>query len=149
MKKDPFHNSTVFWDTASVFVHHYLPDIRKVSPNTVIAYRDSLNFFIDYLDTEQNIKRKDISYNDFSKATIRTYMDWMLNVRKLSPKTCNLRVTAINSFLKYSTDQYPSLMAIYVAVSSLDMVKTRKKPIEFFERKQMKAFFCFLPYPDC
>jgi len=145
MKKDPFHNSTVFWDTASVFVHHYLPDIRKVSPNTVIAYRDSLNFFIDYLDTEQNIKRKDISYNDFSKATIRTYMDWMLNVRKLSPKTCNLRVTAINSFLKYSTDQYPSLMAIYVAVSSLDMVKNRKKPIEFFERKQMKAL---LDAPD-
>lgn len=139
MKKDPFHNSTVFWDTASVFVHHYLPDIRKVSPNTVIAYRDSLNFFIDYLDTQQNIKRKDISYNDFSKVTIRSYMDWMLNVRKLSPKTCNLRITAINSFLKYSTDQYPSLMAIYVAVSSLDMVKTTKKPIEFFERKQMKA----------
>lgn len=75
MKKDPFHNSTVFWDTASVFVHHYLPDIRKVSPNTVIAYRDSMNFFIDYLDTQQNIKRKDISYNDFSKDTIRSYSE--------------------------------------------------------------------------
>ena len=136
MKKDPFHNSTVFWDTASVYVHHYLPDIRKVSPNTVIAYRDSLNFFIDYLDTEQNIKRKDISYNDFSKATIRTYMDWMLNVRKLSPKTCNLRVTAINSFLKYSTDQYPSLMAIYVAVSSLDMVKNRKSQSNFLKENR-------------
>ncbi len=139
MKKEPFHNSTVFWDTARVFAHHYLPDIRKVSPNTVIAYRDSLNYFIDYLDTQQNIKRKDISYSDFSKTIVRSYMDWMLNVRKLSPKTCNLRVTAINSFLKYSADQYPSLMAIYVGVSSLDMAKTAKKPIEFFERKQMKA----------
>ena len=36
MKKDPFHNSTVFWDTASVFVHHYIRDIRKVIPKTVI-----------------------------------------------------------------------------------------------------------------
>ena len=56
------------------------PEIRKASPNTVKAYRDSLNKYIDYLEAEKNIRRTDISFSDFNKSNIIDYLDWMLNV---------------------------------------------------------------------
>ena len=55
-KKDASQNSTVFWKMAKDYVDHRLPEIRKVSPNTVKAYRDSLNKYIDYLEAEKNIR---------------------------------------------------------------------------------------------
>ena len=81
-KKDASKNSAVFWRMAKDYVNHRLPEIRKVSPNTVKAYRDSLNRYIDYLETEKNIRRADITFSDFKKSNIVDYLDWMLNVKK-------------------------------------------------------------------
>lgn len=145
MKKDLFENGIIFWTTAQAFIYHYLPDIRKTSVNTVSSYRDGLNAYVDYLAQTKNIQRKKICFNDFSKKQLNEYLDWMLNVRSLSPKTCNLRMTAINSFLKYASDEHTELTAIYVSVCDIKTVKVAKMPIEFFEKKQMKAL---LAAPD-
>ena len=47
-------DSRVFWGMSKDFISHRLPEIRKSSTNTVKAYRDSLNKFIDYLESEKN-----------------------------------------------------------------------------------------------
>ncbi len=45
-KKDASKDSVIFWTMAKDYVDHRLPEIRKVSPNTIKAYRDSLNKYI-------------------------------------------------------------------------------------------------------
>jgi len=145
MKKSIFKRGEDFWNIAQTFIYHHLPDIRRVSPNTVTSYRDGLNAYIDYLDKERNIRRKDICFNDFSKETLTAYLDWLLNVRSLKPKTCNLRVTAVRSFLEYAADRHPELMALFVSASGMKAVNVPANPIEFFEKKQMKAI---LAAPD-
>lgn len=60
-KKDASKDSVIFWTMAKDYVDHRLPEIRKVSPNTIKAYRDSLNKYIDYLESEKNIRRSDVS----------------------------------------------------------------------------------------
>jgi len=139
MRKNIFQRGEDFWNTAQAFIHHHLPDIRRVSQNTVLSYRDGINAYIDYLETEKNIRRKDICFNDFSKETLIAYLDWLLNCRSLKPKTCNLRITAVRSFLEYASDRHPELMALYVSANSMRAVKTKMNPIEFFEKNQMKA----------
>ena len=59
-KKDASKNSAVFWQMAKDYVDHRLPEIRKSSPNTVKAYRDSLNKYVDYLESGKKIRRTDI-----------------------------------------------------------------------------------------
>ena len=146
MKTDGFfNNSQLFWDMAREYIHHYLPDIRKSSPNTVASYRNSLNHYIDYLERQIQILRKNISFADFSRDNLKGYMDWMLNDGLLAPKTCNLRLTAIHSLLEYASNEQKELMSSYISACSVKGVKTLAGPIEFFEPSQMKAL---LSAPD-
>jgi site-specific recombinase XerD len=139
MKKNNLNSSLVFWDTAKEYLYHYLPDVRKASPNTVAAYQSCLNHYIDYLEQQKACLRKNISFSDFNRERIKEYMDWMLNERLLAPKTCNLRLTAIHSLLEYASNEYAELMPSYLSVCSVKNIKTSSKPIEFFEPSQTKA----------
>ena len=42
-------DSAYFWSSASEYLNNELPNIRKKSPNTIEAYRRSLNGYIDFL----------------------------------------------------------------------------------------------------
>ena len=89
--------SDIFWDTASNYLNHHLKEIRQVSPNTIESYRSCLNRFIDYLESEVLVDRRKISFNYFDRETLKGYQEWMLTERNLSPKTSNLRMTAIRA----------------------------------------------------
>lgn len=145
MKKDVFTSSKTFWNTAQKFIHHYLPDIRKASGHTVSSYKDGLNSYISYLEEEQGIRRKSICFNHLSGDNVKQYQDWSLNVKKRAPKTCNLRLTSLRSFLEYAANEHHELMALYISICDIRDSKVSVKPIEFFEKSQMKAI---LAAPD-
>ena len=139
-KKRKMNSSTQFWTLSKRFVSHQLPEIRKVSPNTVKAYRESINGFIDYLESEKRVQRETMTFEDFSRTNITDFMDWMLNVKKYADKTCNLRVTAIHSLLEFAAyEDSENLMSIYLEACTVKGVKVSSGPIEYFEEYQMKA----------
>ncbi len=145
-KKDASRNSAVFWQMAKDYVDHRLPEVRKSSPNTVKAYRNSLNKYIDYLESEKKIRRTDISFLDFNKANIADFLDWMLNVKKYAYKTCNLRITVIHALLEYAANENSTdLMAVYLEACTVKGLKATANPIEYFEGYQMKVL---LAAPD-
>ena len=139
-KKRKTNASIEFWTVSKRFVSHQLPEIRKSSPNTVKAYRDSINGFIDYLESEKHIRRDAMTFEDFSRANITDFLDWMLNVRKYAGKTCNLRITAIHSLLEFAAhEDSENLMSIYLDACTVKGIKVSSGPIEYFEKYQMKA----------
>ncbi len=139
MKKNSIHDGYIFWDTAKKFLFHHLPNIRKLSDNTITSYRDGLNQFIDYIEVVEKVQRKKISFTNFDRMTLKCYQEWMLKERKLSERTSNLRLTAIRSLLEFASGEYPELMSIYLGSCSVRGTKAKAVPIEFFENKQMKA----------
>lgn len=145
MKQNVFTSSKVFWNTAQVFVHHYLPDIRKVSVHTVASYKDGLNGYIGYLEAEKSVQRKNMCFNHLTEDRIKEYQDWLLNAKGNSPKTSNLRLTSIRSFLEYAANEHPDLTALYISARDIKDSKAETKPIEYFEKVQMKAL---LAAPD-
>ena len=146
-KKDISNNSRVFWKMSKEYISRQLPEIRKASPSTIKAYRESLNKFIDYLEAEKHISRADISFADFNRRNITDFLDWMLNIKKFAEKTCNLRITAIHALLEYAAyENATDLMAIYLDACTVKGLKTSARPIEYFEGYQMKAL---LAAPDC
>jgi len=140
-KKD----TSQFWDTASVYLDHHLKAIRQVSSHTINSYRDSLNCFIDYLETVEHINRKKIAFHDFEKDTLKKYLTWMVTARKLSPKTCNLRMTVIRSLLEFAAQEHLWIMPLYVDSCNIVSVKTSNHPIEYFEPDEMT---CLLAAPS-
>lgn len=145
MKKDIFKDSRVFWNTAQEFIHHYLPDIRKTSHHTILSYKDGLNGYITYLEAEKKIQRKNICFEQFTEDTVKEYQDWLLNAKGKNPKTANLRLTALRSFLEYASNEHSDLTSLYVGLREIKNSKAPVKAIEFFEKKQMKAL---LAAPD-
>ena len=134
-KKD----NALFWDTAHRYLDHHLKVIRQVSSNTIESYRESLNNYIDYLEQTEKIGRKNITLNSFKKDTLKRYQKWMITGKKLAPKTCNLRMTAIRAFLEYAAQEYLWVMPIYTDACTIVGVKTENHAIEYFEPNEMTA----------
>ena len=139
MKKNEMTNAEVYWNTGFEFLEEYLPKIRKLSPHTIEAYRDSLNMYFTYLEDELNIPRSKVSFSNLEKETVQAFQAWLLNTKGCSAKTTNLRLSAITSFLEFSCNKYPILTKLYVAAKGIHRTKIQKQQIEYFEQEQMKA----------
>lgn len=142
--QDDSKNATVFWQTSREFLYSHHEKIRKSSPNTVKAYKTGINQYISYLEVEKSKKRENICFNDFGRDNLKAYADWMLE-KKLADKTCNLRLTALHSLLEYAAYEYADVMPVYINALTVKGVKLKDRPIEFFERSQMKGL---LSAPD-
>ena len=130
-------NTMQFWDTALHYLNHHLKLIRQVSSHTISSYRDSLNSFIDYLETVEHVSRNKISFQNFEKNTLRKYLDWMVTARCLSPKTCNLRMTAVRALLEYAAQEHLWITPLYIDACNIVGVKITTHPIEYLEPDEM------------
>ena len=134
-KKD----AILFWNLSSKYLNHHLKVIRQVSIHTIESYRSSLNHYIYYLETVELFKRKNITFKNFDKETLRNYQEWMMTEKKWSPKTCNLRMTAIRALLEYAAQEELWITPLYNNARDIVNVKTINHPIEYFEAHELVA----------
>ena len=89
-----------FWSLARSFLKVYLPNAREVSRNTVKAYKQALETLIKYLESS-GFTRDAITIGALTSAHIEGFMVWMSKELNCKPRTCNLRLSAIKTFLRY------------------------------------------------
>ena len=137
--KNRAEDSAFFWSIAAEFLNNYLPDIRRASVNTVESYRNCLNRYIDYLESEKSAKRKNISFKMLNRDNIKEYLSWMNKTAQLAPKTCNLRLTALHSLLEYASQESTDITPICIGSATIKGIRLTQAPIEYFEREAMTA----------
>ncbi|MDD4495665.1 MAG: tyrosine-type recombinase/integrase [Eubacteriales bacterium] len=130
-------NNSDFWPLAHKFLGSYLPNVRNLSQNTIDAYKQSLKDFVDYLEKQKGINRKNISIETFNRNTVQEYMAYLNTQRKLASKTCGLRLTAIKSFLKYCSDEDLLFEARFHEVERINGMKSAKKPVKYLSENVM------------
>ncbi|QOY36783.1 tyrosine-type recombinase/integrase [Anaerobacillus isosaccharinicus] len=128
-----------FWHYARSFLHVYLPKVRNLSQNTINSYKKSMSYFIDYLEIQKGIERQDITFDFLNRKHIKDYFVWMNEVQNLAAKTCNLRLTALKSFMEYCADEDITLVAIYNDVRSVRGMKEHKKSILYMTNEAIEA----------
>jgi len=119
-----------FWSLARSFLKVYLPDAREVSKNTVTAYKQALETLIKYLEGS-GFARDTIKLQLLTPARIEGFMVWMGKEQNCKPRTCNLRLSAIKTFLRYCGRHTITNEAISREVLDLPMKKVRKEKIEY------------------
>lgn len=134
-----------FWSLARSFLHEYMPKVRRLSPKTIESYKDSLNSYINFLGSECGVKRSDVSFEEFSRERLKAYVSWMRGTRNYAPKTSNLRMTAIKSFLKYCADEDIALVCFHKGAKSICGLKEAKKPIVFMGKSATAALLDATP----
>ena len=127
-----------FWSLARSFLKVYLPNAREVSQNTVKAYKQAMESLIKYLE-DSGSARNTITISTFTPACIEGFMVWMSTAQHLKPRTCNLRLSAIKTFLRYCARHAIANESISREVLDLPMKKVRKDKIEYMSNEAVAA----------
>ena len=111
---------------------------RFLSDKSVEAYKQSIKVYLQYLEVEKGTVNEKVNFDSFTKDNIREFIAW-LTEKNCSAKTINLHLTAIRSFLKYSSEEDFELRGIYTEVCSIKKVKEEKKPIVYLQPEATAA----------
>lgn len=132
-------DSVFFWETDRRFLDHELPKIRKKSHNMVASYRASLNICIGFLEDIKGVPRERVCFDDLDKENLKDYLVWMGDIKRWSPKTCNLRMTAVRFLLSYASEECMDITPVFVSSKTIRSLNVPYGEIMYFEDDQIKA----------
>lgn len=135
-----------FFQMIRDFLTVYLPKQKSCSPNTIKAYRDSLNLLLDYLKEVEKLPMMDVSFERITRETVEGYLNWLEENRKCSITTRNHRLSSVRAFYKYAGSRDLSVTAFALEFEKIPIKKREKtQQVKFFEEDALKAI---LAQPD-
>ena len=81
----------------------YLPNIRGLSENSIVAYQYAFQLLFDYLRNVKGLIPEKVIFEFLSEDTIRDFLQYLEDERDCSIRTRNLRRAAILSFAKFAS----------------------------------------------
>ncbi|EYT48105.1 integrase [Dietzia sp. UCD-THP] len=139
MKRDPQTDAVNFFALARDFLHVYMPTVRGLSPKTVEAYRISLECFVTFLTTTENLDRSEVTFDHFGRDHLKAWLAWMHTEREYAPKTITLRLSALKAFLAYAAAEDITLVALHQAATTLKAPAPPKVPIAYLTDDEVRA----------
>lgn len=128
------------------FLTEYLPIIKKESPNTVAAYRYTLNLYLDFLQEVSAKGLSDITSLDFTKKNIAAFMDWLISSRKNKASTANLRLVHMRKFCRFLMGEDVLRLSELSAIQKIkEFPKDCPDEVKFLSIQEMKLV---LSQPD-
>ena len=111
----------------------YIQYEKRYSPHTVSAYRNDLDQFYSFLNTQYNIT----DIRDVTHPMIRSWLVLLMQ-EKISPRSVNRKLTTLKSFYKFLLRE--GLVSIN-PMRKIISPKTSKKLPSFVEREKMEMLF--------
>ena len=63
----------------------------------------------------KGIRRERVCFHDLDRENLKDYLVWMADVKAWSPKTCNLRLTAVKALLSYASEECMDITPVFVS----------------------------------
>lgn len=127
-----------FWVLARSYLHDYMPAVKNLSDKSVETYKQSLKTYLTFLDCQKSLSNEKVTFDVFSRDNVKDYVIW-LKEQSFSPKSINLKLTAIRSFLKYCSEEDFELRGIYTKVCTIKKLKEEKHPIQYLQPNATSA----------
>jgi integrase/recombinase XerD len=128
-----------FFKQVRGFLTVYLPKNKCFSPNTIKAYRDTLNLFRTFLLEEKKIAFTQISFDQINHTVIYEFLGWLQNTRGCEVSTKNQRLAALKSFFHYCALEDPALMAIYMDIQQVRSQRLNRNRVEYMSETALKT----------
>ena len=123
----------------SCFLNEYAAIGKTQSEHTLKAYNDALTLYIGFLETKKAVTPSNICGQSFCSENIEEWLLWLMNDRTNSPETCNNRLAAIRSFLKYLGKKDISYMHLSQAASQIKRKKVIVKKVKGMSKDAVSA----------
>lgn len=124
-----------------VWLVEYLVEGQGFSEKTQASYEYSISLFLTFLEENMKITADKFSANCFSVKNIELYLIWLKDYRNCSPSTCNNRLAAIRSFLKYVAYQEPNLIYLYQNSTLIIRKKNIRRKVSAISKTGIKHLF--------
>ena len=122
-----------------------LIDQRGVSAHTLASYRDTFELFLGYLEQCTGCAPSALTLKDLDAPRVLSFLDHLETERGNSPRTRNLRLTAIRSFLRYASVRQPSALPIAQRVLAIPTKRFDRPALVYLSREEIQAL---LEAPD-
>lgn len=123
----------------SIFLREYAPSQKTASIHTQKSYQYTLILYMTFLETIKEIRCEELTCKCFKNEMIEEWLIWLKETRNCSPETCNDRLAAIRTFLKYLGSREVSYLYLYQEASGIPRRKCTKKKVTGLSRKAVKA----------
>ena len=128
---------TVFSRQLAAYFDMHLPEVRKCSMNTIKSYANAFAVLYDYFDEKLTIPHYKIDYKDFTPKMVEEYTLWLVRERNYSAASIKVRLSALNSFLKYASRRDIAALPAFTAVIGTEKPKPSHKPFPYFTLEEM------------
>ena len=118
----------------------YLPSQRNSSPNTIRAYRSSLEMLLEFVKQQNKIPLFKVSFRMLNEKSVAAFLDSLETERGCGISTRNHRLKCIKSFLKYAAMIEPTAVAHRAELFKIPMKKdTMSGTVEYMSESAVKA----------
>jgi integrase/recombinase XerD len=145
MKRISLPGSSFVGPLLQSFFTEHLCSHKRVSPQTVAAYRDSIRLLLEFLHTKTRIAPAKLRVSDLDAPAILEFLDSLEKERNNSVRSRNSRLTAIRSFFRLVALRDPASVGIATRVTAIPTKRTDKRLIGYLTRAEMEAI---LAAPD-
>jgi integrase/recombinase XerD len=118
---------------------------KRVSPQTVAAYRDTFRLLFNFLHVREHKLPSDIAINDIDARHICDFLNYLETTRGNSVRSRNHRLAGIRSFFKYVSLCEPALAAHVQRILAIPQKKYEKKIVTHLNPEEVTAL---LKAPD-
>lgn len=121
------------------WLEYYVPSIKACSPHTKRNYKISVTLYAECLKKVKGILPETLNAECFSMEYIMEWIIWMKSDRNCTPATCNVRLSALRTFLKYVADRDMTYMTVFLQDENIPNEKTPKRKVIGLSKKAVKA----------
>ena len=127
------------------FFHRRMLAERGASAHTIASYRDTFGLLLRYLERRTRRTPSALVLQDLDAPVILAFLDHLETVRHCSARTRNLRLTAIRSFMRYTSVRDPASLSVAQRVLAISSKRFDRPVLGFLSREEVQAL---LDAPD-
>jgi site-specific recombinase XerD len=123
------------------FFEQHLLSQRGLSGHTVLAYRDTLKLFLEFVCHRLRKTCTALTLEDLSAGTVRDFLEHLEHVRKNSVPTRNARLAAIHAFSNYLASIDPRHIAQAQTILAVPFKRQSYHVATYLEREEVLKIF--------
>ncbi len=121
------------------FFHLRLVAQRGASAQTVASYRDTFEIFLRFAERRTGRAPSALMIEDLDAPAVLAFLDYLEEKRANCPRTRNLRLTAIRSFLRYASLRDPGALPVAQRVLAIPPKLVDQPVLGYLSRDEIDA----------
>jgi site-specific recombinase XerD len=110
---------------------------REASPHTIGSYRDTFRLLLQFAQKRLGKPPSRLALEEVDAPLVAAFLDEMEKSRGLSPRSRNLRLTAIRSFFSYAAYEAPAQSAQIQRVLAIPSKRYTRALVHFLTRPEV------------